>query len=359
MNLVGRIIIGAVLLLTTASAGFAWNELGHVTIAQIAYRNLSATERQAVVQILRQHPHANTYFKLPAGLDVPEEEWVILRAATWCDFIRPPRGMDRRQIAEHPIHKFHRGPWHYINYPYQAGQTVLEQLPTPLTPTEGEDTDVIRQLRLTKELLLGTATIDPGRASNVTDAENRAVRLCWLFHLAGDIHQPLHATALVNSQLFPGPAHGDQGGNLILIRTSRNSQPVNLHAYWDGVAGYITSWREASNVQKLEQDISRCRQQADLLTRAALSREMLPELPQHPDFVDWAAESYQQAVTVAYDHGRLSFATRKDVDENRVARDAIPVLTPVLQEKARAVANKRLALAGYRLADQLREIAEK
>lgn len=356
MKYIRSLIIGLGLVVTCGGSAWAWNDLGHITVAQIAFRQLSASERQAVVQILSQHPHIDTYFKKPAGLDIPDDEWLFLRAATWCDYVRPPKGFDRDLIPTHSIYKFHRGPWHYINYPYQAGQTVGPQLPVPLTPSEGEDTDAVRQLSLTRDVLKGTLADDPGLATGVTAAQNKAVRLCWLFHLTGDLHQPLHATALVNSQLFPGPNHGDAGGNFIVVRTSTTSKPVNLHSYWDGVLGYASGWRDGNNVQKLTADVQRCRTLAELLTHAALAPEMLPELQQHPKFVDWADESYRQAVSVAYDGGQLQFAVKKDVDENRVAEDDVPLLPPLLQEKARATANKRVALAGYRLANQLQAV---
>lgn len=353
MKILRSLVIGLGLVLASSSSVWAWNDLGHMTVAQIAFRQLSADERQAVVQILRQHPHIDTYFKKPEGLDIPEDEWLFLRAATWCDYVRPPKGFDPDQIPMHPIYKFHRGTWHYINYPYQAGQTVGAQLPAPLTPSEGEDTDAVRQLNLTRDILKGTVTDDPGLPAGVTAIQNKAVRLCWLFHLVGDLHQPLHATALVNSQLFPGPNHGDAGGNFIVVRTSATSSPVILHSYWDGVLGYASGWRDGDNVQKMTNDVQRCRTLAELLTHAALAPAMLPELQQHPKVVDWAEESYRQAVAVTYDGGHLQFAVKKDVDNGTVPEADVPLLPPLLQEKARATANKRVALAGYRLAMQL------
>ena len=44
-------------------------------------------------------------------------------------------------------------------------------------------------------------------ASNSPDV--KAMAYCWLFHLVGDIHQPLHCTALFSAEHFP---KGDRGG---------------------------------------------------------------------------------------------------------------------------------------------------
>lgn len=63
--------------------------------------------------------------------------------------------------------------------------------------------------------------------SNATDAE-KAVALCWILHLVGDLHQPLHTVALFSRAYYP---EGDRGGNS--IRVSWDPQPINLHSAWD------------------------------------------------------------------------------------------------------------------------------
>ncbi len=356
MNRFREWVLAAGFVLACGNTAWAWNDLGHITVAQIAYRQLSGDERQTVVAILKQHPHFDTYFRRSAGLDVPEDEWLFLRAATWCDYVRPPPGANRNGIERHPVHRFHRGSWHYINFPFQVGDAAGAPLAKPLPTTDDDQTDIVRQIGLTRAILLQQVAHDPGIAHDVTAAQNQAVRLCWLFHLIGDLHQPLHATALVDARLFPGPQHGDAGGNLVIIRTNTKTHTSNLHAYWDGLLGTVSGWRDANSAEKIAHDIRRCRTQADLLTHGALAPDKLVELQQHPQFVDWAEESFRQAVAVAYDHGHLKFVTKRDMEENRIPPEQIPMLPPLLQEKARATANKRIALAGYRLAMQLEDI---
>jgi hypothetical protein len=65
--------------------------------------------------------------------------------------------------------------------------------------------------------------------------EEKAIYLTWLLHLVGDIHQPLHCTAVFSEQ-FP---NGDKGGNDAFIRI--RSSPVKLHAFWDGLLGNGTT----------------------------------------------------------------------------------------------------------------------
>jgi len=344
------------LVMSWASPVWAWNDLGHIIVARIAYSRLSGEERQAIAKILKHHPHYDLYFKKPEGLDVPEDEWLFLRAATWCDYVRPPRGLDRDQIHTHPIHKFHRGPWHYVNFPFQPGQDTT-RLPTALVPTDPEKTDILEQLQLTHGVLTGKVHKDSGHAKGVTAAQNRAVRMCWLFHLIGDLHQPLHATAWVDRDLFPGPNHGDNGGNLILIRPHATSSPTNLHSFWDNLPGFASGWKRLDRIDKLHADVKQARDKSDLLTHnPAYAIEQLTEIARHRRYVDWAFESYQFAASTTYDHGNLKFITQKQLDANQLGRNAVPLLPALLQEKARAVANRRLTVAGYRLAEQIQEI---
>src|SRR5207244_1603954 len=64
---------------------------------------------------------------------------------------------------------------------------------------------------------------------------DRAIALCWVLHLVGDIHQPLHACTRYSAQ-FPA---GDQGGNELMVLRDppyANSQ-MSLHHLWDSLPG--------------------------------------------------------------------------------------------------------------------------
>ena len=339
-----------------SSQAFAWNEMGHIIEARIAYGRLSGEEREAIGNILRQHPHYDLYFKKPAGLDIPEDEYLMMRAATWSDFIRPPRGMTPDVARVHPVHKFHRGPWHYVNFPFQPGQDTAT-LPAALVPTEALKTNILEQLQISYDVLSNMQANDPGCQPETTDAQNKAVRLCWLFHLVGDLHQPMHAIAMVNQDLFPGPNHGDNGGNFIMIRTSPKADPSNLHAYWDNLLGFSKGWRNGTDSVKLLADVTRAREQTELLTHhPAYAPDRLTEFASHQKYAEWAFESFQLAASTAYDNGKLKFVAQQQLQEMPDLRASVPVLPPLQQEKAHAVGNRRVALAGYRMGQQLQEI---
>jgi hypothetical protein len=126
---------------------------------------------------------------------------------------------------------------------------------------------------------------------NENDPERKAIALAWLFHLVGDIHQPLHTAQLFTVE-YP---QGDRGGNEICVRVPQAGQPMDLHRFWDGV---ITS---SSNLTRLRNEATVLR------NRQEFQRGQLTELA-NSDFESWAKESFEIATKIAYRNGdRLGF----------------------------------------------------
>lgn len=63
-----------------------------------------------------------------------------------------------------------------------------------------------------------------------SDSDGRSFALRLIIHYVGDLHQPLHAVAEVDSK-YPS---GDQGGNAESLPSICGAG--NLHAVWDSVA---------------------------------------------------------------------------------------------------------------------------
>src|SRR5271169_467286 len=179
----------------------AWNEHGHMVVARLAWNQLSADQRAKVVAILKNHPHYADYLAARKPEGFTEDEWVFMRAATWPDWVRGKRDHDRPT-------------WHYINYPIIPPGSAVEA---------ADHEPPAKQENIVNQLAVCIEKIKTG-----TD-EEKAVYMTWLFHLVGDIHQPLHCTA-VYSERFPD---GDRGGNLAIVRTRTSS--TNLHSFWDGL----------------------------------------------------------------------------------------------------------------------------
>ncbi len=316
---------------------WAWNDTGHFLVARIAFLQLLPAQREAIFRKLQKHPHYETLLVYRRPAEVTEMEWAFLRAATWSDYIRPPKNFSG-EVSEHPKYKFHRGPWHYVNFPYRAGQMESALPREPLA----HETNILAQLDLTMRVLRGQETHDPGAVADLDADANQAVRLCWLFHLVGDLHQPLHAAALVDAKLFHDGEHGDQGGNLLAIRPDASSAPLRLHAYWDGLLGRDSRFESIRDL-------------ADQLTRdPALAPAKLPELTTHRHFRDWAAESYALAKTQAYLDGRLPRIRWADFDSGTIEAEKVPSYSAADAAKAHQLARRRVVIAGHRLADQLK-----
>src|SRR5262245_7297989 len=175
---------------------------------------------------------------------------------------------------------------------------------------------------------------------NDSDPQRKAVPLAWLFHLVGDIHQPLHTTQLFTVD-YP---QGDRGGNEICVRVTQAGQPIDLHRFWDGV---ITS----------SQNLTRLRNEATALrNRQEFQRSQLTELA-NTDFESWAKESFEIATKVAYRNGQpIGTPKRGAMDWTMVA--AAPVLPVGYFVSASRIADRRMILAGYRLANLLRRVVE-
>jgi hypothetical protein len=114
---------------------------------------------------------------------------------------------------------------------------------------------------------------------------------------------------------------------------------MDLHGFWDGV---ITS----------SQNLTRLRNEATALrNRQEFQRSQLTELA-NTDFKSWAKESFEIATKIAYRNGgRIGMPRGENKDCAMVA--AAPVLPVGYVVSASRIADRRIILAGFRLADLL------
>jgi hypothetical protein len=309
------IVVGAVV---ACVAGFgirsaqAWDNEGHMMVAAIAYKQLPATTRQELIAILRGNDklYQMLVHGLPAGLSAEDRDtYTLMRAATWPDMVRSTS-------AE--MHDQHRAHWHYINLPVAFdGRSVTE--PSTQWKT-GEEADNILQ---------AIAKCEADLKDKALSADERAIRLCWLLHLIGDIHQPLHAVALFS----PHYGKGDEGGNREWVNDGNRA--LKLHAFWDDLPGISNDPKEATIA-------------ADkLLKTKKLERGELKDELKQTEPLQWAQESKKIAEEQVYLGGQFP---PKDAEATQAQPAA---LSSGYVAKAHEIADKRLALAGYRLADHL------
>lgn len=320
-------------LMMCSSVTYAWNNTGHMVIAEIAYQNLTEPQRLAVADILKQHPHYKLFLSadLPAG--VSEEEWAFCRAATWPDWVRSSRPGDK-QFKDATITHYSHSTWHYENL-----QFVADHRPDAATtqPAVATTQPVTREVNLLQALADNRALL----ADANTPAADRAVALCWVLHLTGDLHQPLHAATMFSSR-FP---QGDKGGNDQCLYTPAGVS--NLHAIWDEALGTAQTF---TAVAFLARDITRD-------ARNDLTK--LDEFRLHKTFPEWADESHDLAVGFVYLDGRLQTALMKDYQAKTITLTDVPNAPPMYLENVRDVGRTRIALAGARLGEMLQGILQK
>jgi hypothetical protein len=174
-----------------------------------AYADLKQSNPETlarVVALLKTHPHfATTWAPRFAQLHLsPEEQefYLFMLAARWPDDIRGDP-------------TFHHGAWHYINLPYKP-----EGQPTSVQTVDPPPDNILQAYQTNLDILRIPAP-----------ESTKAVALCWIFHLIGDVHQPLHTVALFTTQ-FP-PPEGDRGGTRLYIRVREGASTISLHAFWD------------------------------------------------------------------------------------------------------------------------------
>ena len=337
-------------LIFSGTAAWGWNDVGHMTVARIAYEQLTDGERAIVVEILRHHPHLQELLLKDRPANASKGEWIFLRAATWPDNVRPPREHLREPVHVHPVYRFHHATWHYANFEYRSGQydATLPSQPLPLHPVPAnvsDRTNIIEQLDHSYLIVRGRERETSEPEIELSPQEIRAIRLCWLLHLMGDIHQPLHVATLVNP-LVPALQHGDEGGNKLGVRINSHSAPKKLHALWDDLLGTNAHF---DKIVQLAEKLSH-----DPRTIPA----HLPEFAKHRFAWEFAEESYQAAKEVVYQNGRHNYALWSPIETHDVSIEQLPVLSPEWLQQAHAVAERRVALAGYRLAERLKYIVQ-
>jgi S1/P1 Nuclease len=117
---------------------------------------------------------------------------------------------------------------------------------------------------------------------------------------------------------------------------------MDLHRFWDGV---ITS---SSNVRRLRNEATALR------NRQEFQRSHLTELA-NSDFESWAKVSYEIGTKIAYRNGGLT-GSPKGGNSDCTTVAAAPVLPVGYVVSARRIADRRMILAGYRLADLLMRV---
>jgi hypothetical protein len=320
--------LGLLAALLLCRPALAWNSAGHQIIGLIAWDALSAADREAAAALLADHPRFAQHFqeRMPenvwAGSATEQRQWMFAHAGTWPDQVRRAGG----EVTRQDVAAFNRPEWHYINLPVYLTPADKAALAAGIRVNRAKEPPSDRdsyQQNILQAMQNAMATLRDPSATR----PDQAVALCWFLHLAGDSHQPCHASALFTRQRFP---QGDRGGNDIFIRGK-----TKLHAYWDGA---IFSSSKYNDVRAKTQK---------LMGGAQPPTEKLDFDP-----AAWLLESYQLAGNVVYDAHVRSMVTAAE------GMGPLPPMNPPRSYSltSQSIAAKRAVLAGRRIAACLQEL---
>ena len=313
MKKVSRLTALTLLLIIALSVpSYGWSDPGHMAAAFVAYQKLTPQVRARVDALVRLNPRFSIWSAtIPHGTSAAKKRMMLFMiAATWPDQIKHdgihhadgPQNGDRPPndgtadlnigYSDTAMHKY----WHFIDKPFSPDGTALEDPPVPNAETR-------------------IAAFRAVLASNSPD-DLKSYDLVWLLHLVGDVHQPLHCT----SRFTHGQIHGDAGGNLVNVRDGSTTK--RLHAFWDGLLGTSSDPGIAITVG-----------QSLPAAPATLANNL--------DAAVWIDESFTAAKSTVYKQPPIGVGPGPFT------------ITSTYRNAARALAKKRVALAGARLANIL------
>lgn len=204
--------MAVVLLLGTTSA-FAWGHQGHALVAEVAFHYMDEATKNKVMEYLD-------------GMSIED-------AANWMDAIKSDSANDYMK------------PYHYIDFEKGSKEAPIGD-------------NIITILNRTMQEL--------DHKENLSHDDIKR-RILILFHLIGDLHQPLHIG-------YPS----DKGGNTVQLNFM-GGHGTNLHATWDSeiIEFKATSLSDVLNSKKYTSEEMAAVKKIDIIGWAKQSRGYLKE----------------------------------------------------------------------------------
>ena len=282
-----RIFISLLLLVPLYANAF--NYVGHVVIAETAYKLLSKEDQarmKALGNTVRDEGDLANTFRTYRGVSsfaastiVPDRVGDSSLAEIYGDFgATLPASLQAAGSADTVA-------WHYIDRPYKAQSCAADFV---------EDSNIE-----TAFASLQTAY------SEAADDETRAMTLAYMAHLVGDAHQPLNT---VSMDLDPeAGCEKDRGGLKFCIVEREKDQPCpagkNLHNYWETAA---ESMKDRKRINHYVRKVLRVAQGLDESTLDGDVTSWTSDSRGHAEFVyntpvdEWPSRKYEsQAADLA------------------------------------------------------------
>ena len=330
-------VIAALCLTGIPAAVNAWDHPGHMTTGAIAFAEVERERPELIEKIgllFLVHPEIAPFWVATGEAKGKERvRRMFIECGRWADDVK--------------FTPSDRPTWHTARWPIIADDA----------PAEAREAATARNGHPVGQAI-DALTLNFAMVSNPesTHAE-RALALCWMFHIVGDIHQPMHVSDLYSKE-FPA---GNAAATLSYVQDPIGTTTMPLHILWDSNALRIPSLAEVDRAAQAFQK--------------KYPRSFYPELKAHPvghpdTFREWARESHQVAVDWAYAIETVS-DPNKDQDADRLVRNMVNFIlngiSPVAEapevpaeywEKLQLTAEQRITLAGYRIADLIISAAD-
>jgi len=337
-SLVTRIgAAGAIALSIFSTNVFAWDHPGHMVTAAIAFSEIERARPDLINKLgllFLKHPDTAPFW-VAAGEAKGKERVrrMFIECARWPDDSKfTPRDMLT---------------WHTARWAIVAKDA----------PAKAKAAAEARRGRPAGQALEALALNNEMVANPESPPSERAFGLCWVLHIVGDIHQPMHVSDLFSKD-FPT---GNAAATMSYVMDPITNSAIPLHILWDSNVLRVPSLEEVDrNAQAFMKKYPR-----------SSFRELKAAPISDPKaFEKWAKESHQVAVDWAYDLTTLPDPNKDQPAEKLVqnmvnfilngvspVKDA-PKLPPGYWEKLQGTAERRITLAGYRIADLMISAAD-
>lgn len=288
--------------LFVSAKAIAWDPAGHMLVGQVAWSQTKPEVRARVDELVAKLE--NTY---NGG-----QTYNFVTTGTWMDDMRSKKGYEWSK-------------WHYVNLDWTA-DGVAFTLPEPphVVWAIGESLKTLK-----------SPDVAPDKAAEA---------IAMIMHFVGDVHQPMHATD-----------RGDRGGNGVMIMGVPFTDlwpgtKANLHAFWDKAFRFDNADGKVGELWKCPPTPERPKnaeegviaEQAAKIMEKYPAASMAAEVAQL-DPVEWARESHKLGCLSGYP------ADFTPSDHHVVE------LTGEFAGNSRKIAERQIALAGYRLAKILND----
>lgn len=330
-------LIATVVFSAMAPSAYGWDHPGHMLTADIAFSEIQRARPDLIDKIgllFLAHPDPAPFW-VAAGEAKGKERArrMFIECARWADDVK---------FAPNDIPTWHSARWAIV---------------AKDAPPEAKAMAAARQGKPAGQAIEALALNFAMVANPESSPKERALALCWVLHGVGDIHQPLHVSDLFSKD-FPA---GNAAGTLSYVQDPISKQPIPLHVLWDSNALRIPTLPE---VDRHAQEFTK-----------KYPRSSFPELKVHPvsapdTFREWARESHEVAVDWAFKIQTVS-DPNKDQNADRLIKNMVKFIldgvSPVKEapevpaeywEKLQSTAQRRLTLAGYRIADLIISAAD-